>query len=64
MLVEVASSELASVAENEKIAKVTIAYRQAPEKGDTREGHATTFSGSAVLRLTPPEAASEGFTCT
>ncbi|HEY1451389.1 MAG TPA: prepilin-type N-terminal cleavage/methylation domain-containing protein [Solirubrobacteraceae bacterium] len=63
-LVEVGASELASVAENEKIAKVEIAYRQAPEKGDTREGHTTTFSGSAVLRLTPPESASEGFTCT
>jgi len=63
-LVEVGASELASVAENKKIAKVTISYSQAPEKGDTREGHTTTFTGSVVLRLTPPETAAEGFTCT
>jgi prepilin-type N-terminal cleavage/methylation domain-containing protein len=62
-LVEVGSTELTSVAENKKIAKVSIAYKQAPEKGDTRTGHTTSFSGSAVLRLTPPEVASEGFTC-
>lgn len=62
-LVEVSASEAPPVATNEKIAKVTISYKQAPEKGDTRAGHTTAFSGSAVLRLTPPEAGSEGATC-
>ncbi|HST34339.1 MAG TPA: hypothetical protein VLJ80_12565, partial [Solirubrobacteraceae bacterium] len=63
-LVEIAPSELASVAESKKVAQVTISYRQAPEKADTREGHTTVFRGSVVLRLTPPESATEGFTCT
>jgi prepilin-type N-terminal cleavage/methylation domain-containing protein len=62
-LVEVSPSEVGAVAANKKIAQVTIAYKQAPEKGDTRQGHTTTFNGSAVLRLTPPEAGSEGATC-
>ena len=62
-LVEVAASEAPTIATNEKIAEVSIAYKQAPEKGDTRQGHTTNFSGSAVLRLSPPEAASEGATC-
>ena len=63
-LVQVGASELAAVAENKKIAKVTISFKQAPEKADTREGHTTVFNGSVVLRLTPPESAAEGFTCT
>lgn len=63
-LVEVGASELTSVAEAKKIAKVTISFRQAPEKADTREGHTTLFEGAVVLRLTPPESAAEGFTCT
>jgi prepilin-type N-terminal cleavage/methylation domain-containing protein len=62
-LVEVSPSEVGTVATNEKIAQVTITYKQAPEKGDTRQGHTTTITGSAVLRLTPPEAGSEGATC-
>ena len=63
-LVEIAPAELAAVAEGKKVAQVTISYRQAPEKGDTHEGHTTVFKGSVVLRLTPPESATEGFTCT
>lgn len=62
-LVEVGASELASAVANKKIAKVKISYRQAPEKGDTKEGHTSVFEGSVVLRLTPPESAAEGFTC-
>lgn len=62
-LIEVSSGEVATVATNEKIAQVKIAYQQAPEQGDTRQGHTTTFSGAAVLRLTPPEVGSEGATC-
>jgi hypothetical protein len=62
-LIPVAASEIGTIATNQKIAQVKIDYVQAPEKGDTREGHTTTFSGAAVLRLTPPEAGSEGATC-
>lgn len=62
-LVAVGAGEVGTVATNQKIAQVKVAYTQAPEKGDTRRGHTTSFSGSAVLRLTPPEAGSEGATC-
>ncbi|HUA73404.1 MAG TPA: prepilin-type N-terminal cleavage/methylation domain-containing protein [Solirubrobacteraceae bacterium] len=67
-LVEVASNELASMATNKKVAKVTIAYNQAPEPitgrtPDTREGHTTSFSSAVVLRFTPPESG-EGWSCT
>ena len=62
-LVEVPGSEVANYAANRKVAEVTISYKQAPEDGDTRAGHVATFQGSAVLRLTPPEAATEGTTC-
>lgn len=63
-LVATSPSELASVAENKKIAEVAISFKQAPEKADTRRGHTTEFNDSVVLRLTPPETAAEGFTCT
>lgn len=63
-LVAVSPSELASVAENKKVAGVKISFKQAPEKADTHEGHTTEFNASVVLRLTPPETAAEGFTCT
>lgn len=62
-LIEINSGEVATIATNEKVAQVKIAYTQAPEKGDTRPGHTTTFSGAAVLRLTPPEVGTEGATC-
>jgi prepilin-type N-terminal cleavage/methylation domain-containing protein len=62
-LIPVAPSEIETTATNQKIAQVKIEYLQAPEKGDTRQGHTTSFSGAAVLRLSPPEAGSEGATC-
>jgi len=63
-LVPLASTELPPTATTAKrIATVTIAYTQAPERGDTRTGHTANFSDSVVLRLTPPESNSEGSTC-
>ena len=63
-LVPLVSSELPTTATTAKqIARVTITYTQAPERGDTRPGHTTNFSDSVVLRLTPPESNSEGSTC-
>jgi len=62
-LIQVPESEVPTYAANRKIAEVTISYEQAPEDGDTRSGHLASFQGSAVLRLTPPEAATEGTTC-
>jgi prepilin-type N-terminal cleavage/methylation domain-containing protein len=62
-LVPVNASELTSVAENKKVAKVAISFKQAPENADTHAGHTTEFNASVVLRLTPPESAAEGFTC-
>jgi type II secretory pathway pseudopilin PulG len=62
-LIELPAGEVATYAANRKIAKVTISYKQAPEDGDTRTGHVATFQGSGVLRLTPPEAATEATTC-
>ena len=46
-----------------QIAKVEIAFAQAPERGDTRTGHTTSFSSAVSLRLTPPESNAEGLTC-
>jgi prepilin-type N-terminal cleavage/methylation domain-containing protein len=69
-LIEVPSSEIAVLTASKKIAQVTIAYKQGPEKSarsevaDTRPSHTATFKGSAVLRFTPPESATEGATCT
>ncbi len=68
-LVEAGSGELSTLATNKKVAKVAISYNQAPEPAsghtpDTREGHTTLFSGEVVLRFTPPESASEGWSCT
>ena len=68
-LVEAGPSELSSTAANKKIAKVAISYEQAPQPvegriPDTREGHTTTVSGAVVLRFTPPESATEGWSCT
>jgi prepilin-type N-terminal cleavage/methylation domain-containing protein len=63
-LVELVSAELPpTVSTTKRIAKVKIAYTQAPERGDTRAGHTASFSDSVVLRLTPPESNSEGSTC-
>jgi prepilin-type N-terminal cleavage/methylation domain-containing protein len=62
-LVPIASGEVGTMATNQKIAQVKIAFSQAPEKGDTTRGHTASFSGAAVLRLTPPEAGSEGSPC-
>ncbi|HEX3909837.1 MAG TPA: prepilin-type N-terminal cleavage/methylation domain-containing protein [Solirubrobacteraceae bacterium] len=69
-LIEVSASEIPALTASKKIAQVTISYKQAPEKSarsevaDTREGHTATFTGSVVLRFTPPESATEGATCT
>ena len=63
-LVPVATTELPPTAVTAKrIAKVTIAFTQAPERGDTRAGHTSSFAASVALRLTPPESNSEGATC-
>jgi Tfp pilus assembly protein PilW len=63
-LVPLATSELPPTAVAAKrIAKVAIAFAQAPERGDTRAGHTTNFSGAISLRLTPPESNAEGSTC-
>lgn len=63
-LVPLASTELPPTTTTAKrIAKVTIEYTQAPERGDTRAGHTAKFKDSVVLRLTPPESNSEGSTC-
>lgn len=67
-LVEAGANELATLAPEKKIAKVSIAYEQAaqPAEGhtpDTRVGHTTTYSAAVVLRFTPPESTSEGWAC-
>ncbi len=63
-LVPLATSELPpTTVTAAQIAKVTIAYTQAPEHGDTRAGHTTSFMSSVSLRLTPTESNSEGTTC-
>lgn len=64
-LVPFISSELPLTAVTaNKVAKVAIAFTQAPENGDTREGHTTSYASAAVLRLTPTETSGEGSTCT
>jgi prepilin-type N-terminal cleavage/methylation domain-containing protein len=63
-LVQMGSSELPPTTTTaKKIAKVAIAFKQAPEHGDTREGHTTSFSGGVNLRLTPTETPGEASTC-
>ncbi|HXP38357.1 MAG TPA: prepilin-type N-terminal cleavage/methylation domain-containing protein [Solirubrobacteraceae bacterium] len=63
-LVELVPAELPpTVTTAKRIAKVKIAYTQAPERGDTRTGHTASFNDSVILRLTPPESNSEGSTC-
>jgi prepilin-type N-terminal cleavage/methylation domain-containing protein len=63
-LIPVATSELPpTVASAKKFAKVSIAFKHAPEHGDTREGHTTSFSGGVSVRLTPTESSAEGSTC-
>jgi Prokaryotic N-terminal methylation motif len=63
-LVPVVAGELPPTATTAKrLARVTIAFTQAPARGDTRAGHTTTFSDSISLRLTPTESNSEGSTC-
>ncbi len=65
-LVPLTSTELSGMSETVRrnIAQVKIEFQQAPEthKGppDTRPGHTTTVSGSAVLRFTPSETTEEG----
>lgn len=67
-LVPLTSAELASMSESirRSIAQVKIEFQQAPEthktsqKADTRLGHTTIVSGSAVLRFTPSETTEEG----
>ena len=63
-LVQLGSGELPPTTTTAKtIAKVEVAFRQAPENGDLRAGHTTNFSGSVVLRFTPPETGAEGAVC-
>lgn len=63
-LVPLASSEFPpTAAVAKRIARVKIAFTQAPEHGDTRTGHTTSFSGAVSLRLTPTESSAEGSTC-
>jgi type II secretory pathway pseudopilin PulG len=63
-LVPLASTELPPTSTAaKKIAQVGIAYKQAPERGDTRQGHTTSFSGAISLRLTPTSSVAEGTTC-
>jgi Tfp pilus assembly protein PilW len=63
-LVPLTASELPPTALTAKrIAKVTLAFKQAPEHGDTREGHTTSFNGAVSLRLTPTESSAEGSVC-
>lgn len=63
-LIPLATSELPPTAATAKrIAKVAIGFTQAPEHGDTRPGHTTSFSGGVSLRLTPTESNAEGSTC-
>jgi type II secretory pathway pseudopilin PulG len=63
-LIPMAASELPPTTTSaKKIANVAIAFRQAPERGDTRPGHTTSFSSGVALRLTPTESSAEGSTC-
>jgi prepilin-type N-terminal cleavage/methylation domain-containing protein len=63
-LVPLVSTELPpTIISAKRIAKVSVDFTQAPERGDTRQGHTANFSDSVVLRLTPPESNSEGSTC-
>ncbi|MHB8235073.1 MAG: PilW family protein [Solirubrobacteraceae bacterium] len=63
-LIGLTSSELPlTTTSAKKVAKATITFKQAPERGDTREGHTTSFSGGVSLRLTPAESSAEGSTC-
>ena len=63
-LIKYAASELPlSEAASEKVAQVTVGYQQAPENGDTRPGHTTSFNSSASLRFSPTEATAEGLPC-
>jgi type II secretory pathway pseudopilin PulG len=61
------TDKLATAAEVEQVAKVTIGFSQAStggvgstNGGDTRTGRAVSFSDSVVLRLDPTENESEG----
>ncbi len=63
-LIQYGTSELPlSEAGSEKVAQVTVGYQQAPESGDTRPGHTTSFSSSVSLRFSPTEATAEGLPC-
>jgi hypothetical protein len=63
-LLPLASSEFPPTAAIAKrIASVQIAFTQAPEHGDTRPGHMTSFNTTYSLRLTPTESSAEGSTC-
>jgi len=63
-LIKIPSTELPlTTTTAKKVAKVTVSFTQAPESGDSRGGHTTSFNGGVVLRFTGPELASEGTVC-
>ncbi len=63
-LIEIPAGELPlTTTIAKKVAKVTVSFAQAPESGDSRAGHTTSFNGGVVLRFTGPELASEGTVC-
>ncbi len=49
-----------SAATADKVSKVTIAFKQAPEDADTRGGRFVDLANSVNLRLDPSESTSEG----
>ena len=58
-LVSMSASEVPSAAKAGEIAKVAIAFTQAPSSGDTRNDRTASLSGSIVLRFTPTESESD-----
>jgi Tfp pilus assembly protein PilV len=63
-LVEFPSTAQPTATTAKLVAQVEIAFKQAPEHGDIREGHTTTFKSSVLLRFRPTESGLEGTTCT
>jgi Tfp pilus assembly protein PilV len=63
-LVEFPSTGQPTATTAKLVAKVGIGFTQAPEHGDIREGHTTSFNSSVLLRFRPTESGLEGTTCT
>lgn len=63
-LVEFPSTAQPTATTAKLVAEVEVGFKQAPEHGDTREGHTTTFNSSVLLRFRPTESGLEGTTCT